>query len=65
MGKDAGAASIRFARAQLDRTQKTVCFAGIGNISGVMVTDRQTRNIVSYNGKVGHTMPKVAEFVYP
>jgi hypothetical protein len=54
MGKDAGAASIRFAIAKIDRTQQTVCFAGIGNISGVVVTDRQTRSLVSYNGTVGH-----------
>jgi len=40
--------------AQIDRTQQTVCFAGIGNISGVVVTDRQTRSLVSYNGTVGH-----------
>ena len=51
--------------AQIDRTQQTVCFAGIGNISGVVVTDRQTRSIVSDNGTVGQMMPKVAEFVYP
>ena len=25
--------------AQIDRTQQTVCFAGISNISGVVVTD--------------------------
>jgi len=40
--------------AQIDRTQQTVCFAGIGNISGVVVTDRQTRSLVSYNGTVAH-----------
>lgn len=51
--------------AQIDRTQQTVCFAGIGNISGVVVTDNQTRSMVSYNGTVGHMMRKVAEFVYP
>jgi len=51
--------------AQLDRTQKTICFAGIGNISGVVFTDNQTRSMVSYNGTVGHRMQKVAEFVYP
>ena len=39
---------------QIDRTQQTVCFAGIGNISGVIVTDHQTRSMVSYNGTVGH-----------
>ena len=51
--------------AQIDRTQQTVCFAGIGNISGVVSTDNQTRSMVSYNGTVGHRMLKVAEFVYP
>jgi len=40
--------------AQIDRTQQRVSFAGIGNISGVVVTDRQTRSLVSYNGTVGH-----------
>ena len=30
-----------------------------------MVTGRQTRSMVSYNGTVGHMMPKVAECVYP
>ena len=50
--------------AQIDRTQQTVCFAGIGNISGVVVTDHQTRSMVSYNGTVRHKLPKVAEFVY-
>lgn len=53
------------ASAQIDLTKQTVCFAGIGNISGVVVTDRQTRSMVSYNGTVGHMMPKVAEFVCP
>ena len=51
--------------AQIDRTQQTFCFAGIGNITGVVVTDRQTRSMVSYNDTVGHMVPKVAEFVYP
>lgn len=51
--------------ALIDRTQQTVCFAGIGNISGVVVTDNRSRSMVSYNGTVGHRMLKVAEFVYP
>ena len=51
--------------ARVDRTQKTVCFAGVGNISGVVFTDNQTRSMVSYNGTVGHMMRKVAEFIYP
>jgi anti-sigma regulatory factor (Ser/Thr protein kinase) len=51
--------------AQIDRTQQTVCFAGVGNISGVVFTNTQTRSMVSYNGTVGHMMRKVEEFVYP
>lgn len=51
--------------AQIDRARQTVCFAGVGNISGVIFTDRQTRSMVSYNGTVGHMMRKVEEFVYP
>jgi anti-sigma regulatory factor (Ser/Thr protein kinase) len=51
--------------AQIDRTQQTVCFAGVGNISGVIFTDTQTRSMVSYNGTVGHQMRKVEEFFYP
>ena len=51
--------------ALIDRTQKTICFAGVGNITGVVFTDNQSRSMVSYNGTVGHRMQKVAEFVYP
>lgn len=51
--------------ARIDRTQKTICFAGVGNITGVVFTDNQARSMVSYNGTVGHRMQKVAEFVYP
>jgi anti-sigma regulatory factor (Ser/Thr protein kinase) len=51
--------------AKIDRTRQTVCFAGVGNISGVIFTDTQTRSMVSYNGTVGHQMRKVEEFVYP
>lgn len=51
--------------AQIDRTQQTVRFAGVGNISGVIFTSSQTRSMVSYNGTIGHMMRKVEEFVYP
>jgi anti-sigma regulatory factor (Ser/Thr protein kinase) len=51
--------------ARIDRTEKTIFFAGVGNITGVVFTDNQSRSMVSYNGTVGHRMPKVAEFVYP
>jgi hypothetical protein len=37
----------------------------VGNISGVIVQNAQTRSMVSYNGTVGHELRKVQEFQYP
>ena len=40
-------------------------FAGIGNISGYLVSGDKARALVSHNGTVGHQMRKAQEFVYP
>jgi anti-sigma regulatory factor (Ser/Thr protein kinase) len=53
--------------AKVDRELGEVRFAGVGNISGVIlnpVTGRGT-SMVSHNGTVGHTLWKVQEFKYP
>jgi hypothetical protein len=42
-----------------------VRYAGVGNISAVIVTGEGTRSLVSHNGTVGHQMRKAQEFVYP
>jgi anti-sigma regulatory factor (Ser/Thr protein kinase) len=42
-----------------------VRFAGIGNVSGTIVTGATTRSLVSHHGTLGHDVRKVQEFEYP
>ena len=42
-----------------------VRFAGVGNITGSVITDATTRHMVSHPGIVGHQMSRVQEFIYP
>ena len=51
--------------AEIDLTQKLVRYSGVGNISGVIVSDRSSRHLVSTNGTIGHDVRKVQEFSYP
>ena len=51
--------------ADVDRQQRQVVFAGLGNVSGALITDRGTRQMVSHHGTVGHVAKRVHEFVYP
>jgi anti-sigma regulatory factor (Ser/Thr protein kinase) len=51
--------------AEIDLTQKLVRYAGVGNISGVIVSDSGSRHLVSTNGTVGQDVRKVQEFSYP
>ena len=58
--------------AQIDFSQKTVRFAGIGNISGCVISpapiaglNRTSFSMVSHNGTVGHEVRKIQEFSYP
>jgi anti-sigma regulatory factor (Ser/Thr protein kinase) len=51
--------------AAVDSRRRELRFAGIGNISGQLVTGDKTRSLVSHNGTVGHQMRKAQEFVYP
>jgi anti-sigma regulatory factor (Ser/Thr protein kinase) len=43
----------------------TVNYAGIGNISGQIITGKARRSMISLNGTVGHTAHKVQQFSYP
>jgi anti-sigma regulatory factor (Ser/Thr protein kinase) len=52
------------ALAELDRAQRLVRFAGIGNIGGAIVTDGPTRSMVSHHGILGHQLRAVREFTY-
>ena len=42
-----------------------ISYAGVGNISGCVVSPRVSRSMASHNGTVGHQMPRVQEFTYP
>jgi anti-sigma regulatory factor (Ser/Thr protein kinase) len=44
--------------------ENTLCFAGVGNIAGTIITGTGSRSMVSHNGIVGHQLHKVQEFVY-
>jgi anti-sigma regulatory factor (Ser/Thr protein kinase) len=50
--------------AQVDFNQQVVCFAGVGNIAGSIITS-ESRSMVSYNGIVGHQIRRLQEFTYP
>jgi anti-sigma regulatory factor (Ser/Thr protein kinase) len=54
------------ALAALDHREAQLTFCGLGNISGVIVSDGETpRHMVSHNGIAGHTMRRLQEFKYP
>lgn len=43
----------------------TIDFAGIGNISCVLLSDGKSQNMVSHNGTLGHQVRRVQQFAYP
>lgn len=53
------------ALAQVDLKDRIVRFAGVGNISGVLIGPSGSRNMVSHNGTVGSEVRKIQEFEYP
>lgn len=64
----AGIASTRGAAAavaHLDFDAGCLIFAGIGNITGTILTDGGIRKTVSHNGILGHAVRQVQSFEYP
>lgn len=51
--------------ARIDRAQRKVLFAGIGNISCMILGEGRTQNMVSHNGTLGHQVRRVQQFEYP
>ncbi len=52
--------------ARIDFHRETVCFAGLGNVAGVLIVPGDPRRqMVSYNGTAGHQARKIREFTYP
>jgi len=50
--------------AELDTTGASVRYAGLGNISASIVSPRESKSLVSYNGIAGHEARKIQEFAY-
>jgi len=50
--------------AELGTTGASVRYAGLGNISASLVSPRETKSLVSYNGIAGHEARKIQEFAY-
>jgi hypothetical protein len=50
--------------AQVDLLKKIIHFAGVGNISGAIITPSVCRRMVSHNGTLGHEIRKIDEFTY-
>ncbi len=53
------------AMAAIDLPERVVRFAGLGNISGVLIDGANRRGMVSTNGTAGHTWHTVREYSYP
>lgn len=53
-----GAAAI----AELRPLAGTLTYAGIGNISGVIISNTGSRNLISHNGTLGHIVTRIQEF---
>jgi anti-sigma regulatory factor (Ser/Thr protein kinase) len=46
-------------------SQEAIRFAGLGNISGVVLSSEGSRQMVSHNGTAGHSARRIQEFTYP
>lgn len=51
--------------ARLDTGARSICFAGVGNVAGALLSAEGSRGLVSSPGIVGHQMARVHEMTYP
>jgi hypothetical protein len=50
--------------ARIDFVARSVRYVGVGNISGVLISEGTARHMVSNNGTAGHVAPRIREFTY-
>ncbi len=60
-----GTRGAAVAIARVDRKERRVRYAGIGNISGAVIGTEKTQFMISHNGTAGHETIRFQEFVYP
>jgi anti-sigma regulatory factor (Ser/Thr protein kinase) len=51
--------------ADIDARAGRVCFAGIGNVSGMIESREGIRHMVSLGGILGHTVRRINDYAYP
>jgi anti-sigma regulatory factor (Ser/Thr protein kinase) len=51
--------------AQVNREERLVRFAGVGNVAGLIIEGNVSRHMVSLNGTLGYQVHRVTEFAYP
>ena len=51
--------------ARLNSAELTIDYAGVGNISGAVVTEARPRGMVSHNGTLGLQVARTQQFQYP
>ena len=56
-------AAVAVARMSLSR--RVLCFGGVGNIAGTLLSREAARKLVSHNGTAGHAMRRAQAFDYP
>jgi anti-sigma regulatory factor (Ser/Thr protein kinase) len=59
-----GTRGAAVAIARVDRNLGKIHYAGIGNISGVILNSGKTQHMISHNGTAGHEAVHFQEFVY-
>lgn len=59
-----GTRGAAVATAVLDLKRGVLRYAGVGNISGTLLTDTQRRGLMSHNGIVGHQVRKIQAIDY-
>jgi anti-sigma regulatory factor (Ser/Thr protein kinase) len=60
-----GTRGAAMAVAAVERGERRLRFAGVGNIAGRLITAAGSSGLVSHNGTVGHALHRVQEFDYP
>ena len=53
------------ALADINLTDRTLEYAGVGNIAGMLVTAEKSSSLVSHHGTIGHEVRKIQSFHYP
>ena len=60
-----GTRGAALAVTEIAPSQEAIHFAGVGNISGVVLSSEGSRQMVSHNGTAGHSARRIQEFTYP